>query len=122
MKPPTPSEAQTQSAIRHYLAALGIDAIAVPNGAHLAGDIVARVKQSNALKRAGVMPGFADLILLDRRFVRRVGFLEVKAAKGRLSPAQEAFADLCEKVWHLPYAVVRSVDDTKATLSEWGWR
>lgn len=121
MKPPTASEAQIQLSIRNYLAALGIDAVAVPNGSHLAGDVVARAKQSNALKRAGVLPGFPDLICFDRR-ARRVCFLEVKAAKGRLSPAQTAFAEQYAPAWGWPYAVVRSVDDTKAALAEWGWR
>lgn len=118
---PAPSEAQVQLAIRHYLAALGIDAVAVPNGAHLAGDAIARAKQSNALKRAGVLPGFPDLICFDRR-ARRVCFLEVKAAKGRLSPAQKAFAEQYASAWGWPYAVVRSVEDVTAALSEWGWR
>lgn len=124
MKPPilTLSEASIQQQVRTYLAAAGIDAVHVPNGTHLAGDRVARAKQSNALKKAGVLPGMADLILFDRRFIRRVGFLEVKSDKGRLSPAQEAFAELCEGIWHLPYAVVRSVADANAALIQWGWR
>lgn len=116
------SEAEIQMQIRSYLAAVGIDSIHIPNGSHLAGDKIARVKQANALKRAGIMPGISDLILLDRRFVSRVGFLEVKSEKGRLSLAQEGFADLCEKVWSLPFAVVRSVADTQVALAAWGWR
>lgn len=120
MKAPALLESQIQLQIRHYLAALGIDAVHVPNGSVLAGDAKARAMQSNALKKAGVMPGFSDLILFDRR-VRRVGFIEVKSSTGRISPAQERFADFIqERGW--PYAVVRSVDDTKTVLSEWGWR
>lgn len=115
------SEAAIQLQVRNYLAALGIDAVHVPNGTVLAGDKAARARQSNALKRAGVLPGFADLILFDRR-VRRVGFMEVKAKKGSISPAQERFADLATNVWCLPYAVVRSADDAKSALNEWGWR
>ncbi|MBA3670272.1 MAG: hypothetical protein H0W71_09485 [Sphingomonas sp.] len=115
------SEREIQRLIINYLAALGIDAVHVPNGTHLAGDGKARAMQSNALKKAGVMPGFADLIVIDRR-VRRVGFIEVKARKGTISLAQDAFADLATGVWCLPYAVVRSVDDTAAALAEWGWR
>ena len=121
MKAPKLRESQVQVQVRSYLAALSIDAIHVPNGSVLAGDGKARAIQSNALKKAGVLPGFADLILFDRR-VRRVGFLEVKAEGGKLSPAQEAFADLATGVWSLPYAVVRSVADTRAALNEWGWR
>lgn len=120
MKAPPLPESAIQHQVRTYLAALGIDAIHVPNGTHLAGDKVARIKQSNALKRAGVLPGMADLILFDRR-VRRVGFMEVKVAAGRLSPAQERFADLAA-VWGWPFAVVRSANDAQAALAEWGWR
>lgn len=115
MKAPAASEAQTQSAIRNYLAALSIDAIHVPNGSHLAGDAKARAMQMNALKRAGVMPGFPDLILFDRR-VRRCGFLEVKAKAGRVTPAQQKFASEYPSAWGWPYAVVRSVEDTQAVL------
>jgi hypothetical protein len=114
------SEKEIQLQVRNFLAAHGIDAVHVPNGTVLAGDKVARAKQSNALKRAGVLPGFADLILFDRR-ARRVGFIEVKAKKGVVSPAQERFADQAA-AWGWPYAVVRSVNETQAALSEWGWR
>jgi hypothetical protein len=93
----------------------------VPNGSVLAGDGKARAIQTNALKKAGMLPGMADLILFDRR-VRRVGFIEVKSKTGTISPAQEAFANLATGTWALPYAVVRSVDDTRAALHEWGWR
>lgn len=121
MKSAQISERQVQGQILNYLAAVGIDGVHVPNGSVLAGDIVARSKQANALKRAGVMPGFPDLICFDRR-VRRVCFLEVKAAKGRLSTAQTAFAAEYAPAWGWPYAVVRSVEDVTAALSEWGWR
>ena len=121
MKAPALSEAQIQQQVRSYLAALSIDAIHVPNGAVLAGDGKQRAMQMNALKKAGVLPGMADLILFDRR-ARRVGFMEVKSEGGTISPAQDAFADLAEKVWHLPYAVVRSTEDTAQALHQWGWR
>ncbi len=121
MKAPDLSEAAIQSQVRSYLAALGIDAVHVPNGSHLAGDGKARAMQMNALKKAGVMPGFPDLICFDRR-TRRVGLIEVKARTGKLQPSQEHFADNIAPAWGWPYAVVRSVDDTKAALAEWGWR
>lgn len=114
-------ESAIQQQVRSYLAALAIDAVAVPNGSVLAGDKVARAKQMAKLKKTGLMPGFADLILFDRR-VRRVSFLEVKSKNGTVSPAQEAFAALATGVWGFPYAVVRSVEDVAAVLREWGWR
>lgn len=121
MNAPALPESAIQSQVRSYLAALGIDSVHFANGAVLAGDRVARAKQVAKLKKAGMVAGAADLILFDRR-VRRVGFIEVKAAAGRVSPAQETFAQLATGVWGWPYAVVRSVDDAKAVLHEWGWR
>jgi hypothetical protein len=115
------SESAIQQQVRSYLAALGIDAVHVPNGSVLAGDAKARAIQSNALKKAGVMPGFPDLILFDRR-ARRVGFLEVKSAKGRVQPSQEQFAKQYAPVWGWPYAVIKSVDDAREALQSWGWR
>jgi hypothetical protein len=115
------SESAIQQQVRSYLAALGIDAVHVPNGSVLAGDARARAIQSNALKKAGVMPGFPDLILFDRR-AHRVGFLEVKSAKGRVQPSQEQFAKQYAPAWGWPYAVIKSVDDARSALNEWGWR
>jgi hypothetical protein len=116
------SEAQIQKQVRQYLAAQGIDSIHFANGAVLAGDRAARGKQINKLKAAGMVNGAADLILFDRRFVRRVAFFEIKTEIGRVSPAQIAFGELATGVWGLPYAVVRSIDDAVETLNEWGWR
>jgi hypothetical protein len=116
------SESQIQSQVRHFLAAQAIDSVHFANGAVLAGDKVARAKQINKLKKAGMVVGAADLILFDRRFVRRVGFFEIKAEGGRVSPQQIAFGELATGVWGLPYAVVRSVEDARESLAEWGWR
>jgi hypothetical protein len=115
------SEAAIQGQVRSYLAALGIDAIHAANGSVLAGDAKARAIQSNALKKAGVLPGFPDLILFDRK-VRRVGFMELKSAKGKLTPSQEKFEQEFVPMWGWPYAVVRSVDEAQMAISEWGWR
>lgn len=115
-------EAAIQRQVRAYLAACGIDSIHFANGAILAGDKVARAKQINKLKSAGMVKGAADLILFDRRFVRRVGFMEVKAEGGRVSADQINFGEVATGVWGLPYAVVRSVADAKESLAEWGWR
>jgi hypothetical protein len=116
------TETQIHNQVRQYLTACGIDSIHFANGAVLAGDKAARAKQINKLKRAGMVSGAADLILFDRRFVRRVGFMEIKKEGGRVSPAQISFAEVATGVWGLPYAVVRSIDDARETLNEWGWR
>ena len=122
MRHVTLSEAEIQENVRTYLTAIGIDSIHFANGAVLAGDKVARAKQVNKLKRAGMVKGAADLILFDRRFVRRVGFFEIKREGGRVSADQIHFAEVSTGVWGLPYAVVRSIEDAKETLAEWGWR
>jgi hypothetical protein len=61
---------------------------AVPNGAFLAGDAVARAKQAGRLKRQGLRPGVPD-VFLD---VARGGYhglrIEMKAGKGRASDDQ----------------------------------
>lgn len=119
---PALSEAAIQSQVRSYLAALSIDSVHFANGVVLAGDKVARAKQISKLKRAGMIAGAPDLILFDRRFVRRVGFFEIKSETGRVSPAQIAFGEVATGVWGLPYAVVRSVAEARESLNEWGWR
>lgn len=121
MKPPKLSEAAIQRQVRQWLDLNGIDAIHVPNGSVLAGDAKARAIQSNALKKAGMLPGFPDLICFDRR-ARRVGLIEVKREGEKLSPAQVHFAEAIAPAWGWPLAVVRSVEDVRETLNEWGWR
>ena len=44
---------------------------------------------------------------------------EVKSKDGRLSKSQKALRDAF-MAQGIPYAVVRSVDDVKAALDEWG--
>ncbi len=121
MKAPRPLEKDIQRSVVMYLDALRIYAAHAPNGSVLAGDGRARAIQSAALKKAGVRPGFPDLILIKRSSEgSQVGFFEVKREGEKLRPEQEAFRDLCED-WIIPFAVVRSVDDAKQSLSEWGW-
>lgn len=116
------SEAAIQRQIREYLAVNGIDSIAIPNGSVLAGDKVARAKQMNKLKRTGLVPGAADLLVIDRRDGPRMGFVEVKAEGGYQQPSQRAFEATCRDVWNVPYAVCRSVEDVAETLRGWNWR
>ena len=65
----------------------------------------------------GVHPGFADLLVISEG---RVLFLEVKSAKGRLRPAQDAFRDTVMKQG-FGWALVRSVDDALAALADQGF-
>lgn len=66
----------------------------------------------------GVHPGFSDLIVLSGG---RVLFLEVKAPRGSLSEAQDAFRDDVVAQGHA-WALVRSADDTLAALAANGFR
>src|SRR6056297_4111854 len=64
-------------------------------------------KRQAILVGMGVHAGFADLMILCDG---RVLFLELKAPKGRLSPAQEAFRDAV-LAQGFSWALVRSLDD-----------
>ena len=72
------------------------------------------------LKRMGVHPGVADLafVLPDGRH-GRPAFMEIKSAKGRLSPDQKSFRDRCAAIG-VPYALVKSLDDAQQVLRHWG--
>lgn len=65
----------------------------------------------------GVHAGFADLMVLCDG---RVLFLELKALKGRLRPAQEAFRDAV-KAQGFGWALVRSLDDALTALADHGF-
>ena len=111
-------ESDIQRAIREYLANRGYQTVAVPNGAVLRGDKAQRGRQMVNLKRDGLMTGFPDLIVYGHS--GRVGHIEVKAPKGRVSPAQEAVAAWLT-AWGHNYALCRSIDDVTAALDQWGW-
>jgi hypothetical protein len=67
------------------------------------------------LKRQGVRAGVADLCVI---LPERVGFIEVKTARGRMSPAQQEFADLC-KQYAIPHCIARSIDDAITAVRAW---
>lgn len=115
MKP----ESRIQRDVRRYLAVKGIDSVTVPNGAHLAGDKAARIRQMAAMKADGLMPGFPDLLLYPRH-INAIGHVEVKTEGGRATPAQTACHAWLRSIGHR-VAIVRSVDDMQETLTEWGW-
>lgn len=107
------SETQIHIAIVNYLALVLPQALVwhCPNGG-------ARSKrEAGEFKRMGVLPGVPDLAILTPD--AKLHFLEIKAAKGSLSPAQRAFLAFC-KAAGVNHAVVRSVDETRAALALWG--
>jgi len=74
-------------------------------------------KRQAILVGMGVHAGFADLMVICDR---RVLFLELKAPKGRLRPAQEAFRDAVLSQG-FGWALVRSVDDALGALADNGF-
>lgn len=77
----------------------------------------ARTRQA-ILTGMGVHAGFSDLVVLAEG---RALFLEVKSARGRLSPAQGAFRDAVQQQG-FAWALVRSPEDALAALSAHGFR
>lgn len=69
------------------------------------------------LKGMGLVPGWADFVLIDSRGVHH--WLELKRGKAPLSEAQVAFRD---EMWkrRVPYAVARSYDEAIEILCGWG--
>lgn len=114
MKP----ESVIQRQIRSYLSARGIESVAVPNGAVLAGDARSRAIQMNALKRDGLKVGFPDLLAFCPK--GRIGFIEVKVEGGKLSPAQEDCHEWLICLGH-KVSICRSIADVEETLDAWGW-
>ena len=114
MKPAKPraSEASIQIAIRDFLRIKGIRSRHIPNGG------TRHPREAANLRRQGVVAGMPDLICWTAR--GDVGFLEIKAADGRLSERQHEQIDSM-RADGLRVAVVRSIDDAAAVLREWGW-
>ena len=110
-------EAPIQRAIVAYLRAV------LPAGAvvhHCANEGVRggqRGRLDQAIRKGlGTVAGFPDLVLA---LPGRVAFLEVKGPAGRVSPSQRDMHAALAALGH-PIAVVRSVEDTRAALAEWG--
>lgn len=112
LKLPRVSERSIQIAIKNHLIFHGVVCVHVPNAGKrsLAGGRIAKAE--------GLHPGFPDLILL--RGGGLVGFLEVKAADGRLSPAQVDCHAMLRRLGQ-PLEVVRSQDEALAAVKAWGW-
>ncbi|WP_050526764.1 nuclease [Pseudorhodobacter aquimaris] len=98
--------------------------IALPRNAivhHCANEVTEAgprgAKRQAILAGMGVHPGFADLLVISEG---RVLFLEVKSAKGRLRPAQDAFRETV-LAQGFGWALVRSVDDALGALADHGF-
>lgn len=118
-KPKTaPSERDIQREIVKALRKLGMLVAAVPNGAHLAGDGDARMRQMSAMVADGLLPGFPDILIINR--TGKLGLIEVKRPGGKLSAAQVNIGKMVEQRG-VPWAVVYSLDDALRALKLWGW-
>lgn len=120
MKPPVPTERQTQ---RSILAMCGtcfpnVLIVHIPNGAHLSGDHRARCMQIGALKGDGLKVGFPDLMAI---WNHGVAFIEVKrpGCAKRISPDQEAMHEKLTDLGFKP-AVCTSPEEAYAFLKERG--
>lgn len=82
-------------------------------------------KEGFFLKRLGVVPGVADLLILYRSNCScglprvGIGFLEVKKPGGVQSTPQRKFMGICHWLG-VPYAIVKSVREAHDTLVAWG--
>lgn len=107
-------ESALQKSVMAYLEAvlpLYVRAFSVPNGMRLSAT------QARIAKAEGLRAGVPDICIVHQG--GSVAFIELKTAKGRLSPAQTEWLDWC--AWQrVPAAVCRSIDDVRSTLSAWG--
>lgn len=109
-----------QSRICRLLQDAGIFFHSIPNEAGGRS----RVMQTR-LMSMGLRPGVGDLLVWWPVVGGvRLGYLEVKTAKGRQSDSQRLFQRYCE-MKGVPYRVVRSVEDVEALLEplrrEFSW-
>ena len=112
------AEAQIQRGIIAWLRCVMPDALVHhgKNEINKRGAAIA-IELANA-KRNGAVTGWPDLIVLPFANVGPV-FFEVKAPRGYPSPAQKSVHEQLTRLGY-PVAVVRSVDDVRASLVEWG--
>lgn len=74
------------------------------------------------LKSMGVLAGVPDIVLILPSAIP--AFIELKAGKGSLSPAQKSFRDRAKESGAL-WAEARTLEEVSATLERWllplGW-
>lgn len=79
--------------------------------------LVAAIPNAGALGQAGLTAGLSDLLVLGG--LVRVGFLELKTARGVESGAQVTFRERCERLG-VPCVLTRGRDEPIAVLERWG--
>ena len=107
-------EADLQAAVVELLQRFACDDViwfAVPNGEKRSKATAAK------LKKMGVLAGVADLVIvLPGAFIK---FLELKADKGKPSPAQIAFSERCGAIG-ATYVIARTPEEAIEHLWMWG--
>ena len=115
--PRKPTEFQIQCAVVEYLR---INALGSVMWLHVPNQQAGGAKRGAYLKRMGVMPGAADLLLLRKDDTPIMLWLEIKAPGQRPTKRQQEFADLvrsfgCEYWW------ADSVELAIDLLKKYGW-
>lgn len=83
------------------------------------GTLVAAIPNAGALGQPGLHRGLFDLIVMGGTFLRdRTGWIELKAAKGKVSPYQITFGNLC-LLSGVPHAITFGRDEPIRVLEEW---
>lgn len=77
------------------------------------------IQAAARLKRLGQRPGVPDFIVLSPTLKNPFCALELKSAKGRLSPAQTDFA-FAVKCLGCRYEIARSIEEATDWLTEFG--
>lgn len=104
-----PTEKAIQRAVIQHWKAFGIP-----------GTLVAAIPNANAFGQAGLTKGLFDLLVIGIiGGPRQVGFIELKAAKGVMSPHQMAFQTLL-MANQIPYAVTYGREQPIQVLEAWG--
>lgn len=107
-------EHKIQVALMDYLAIAALPEIhyfAIPNQSNR------HIANAAKMKAEGVRAGSPDLCFMLPG--GRVGWLEMKAPAGSLSPAQKYFRDMAKRLGHY-WAVARSIDEAAVALTAWG--
>lgn len=91
---------------------------AIPNGTHLAGDTRARAIKMAKLKAEGLTPGVADLFLMLPKAGYHGLFIEMKSAKGTVSPDQSLFLSKAQLLGYQAH-VCWSFDEAKSVIEKY---
>jgi hypothetical protein len=99
------TEAQITKAVLAHWRALG-----------LPGTLVASIPNMGARGQYGLTKGLPDLLVLSPELP--VGFIELKAEKGRVRPEQQDFASMCAAL-EIHHAITRGRDEPIRILEQW---